>query len=330
MKRLPRFAAIATAAVAAVVAIVAASAPAEASVNPIPRLIRIAPVGEASSFPAALAASLIAPDASPLGANDWSCRPSSAHPFPVVLVHGTLENMLDNWNGLSPILRAAGYCVFAFNYGNTTGIAGVDGTDDMIVSANAITPFVNRVLSATHAAKVDLIGHSQGGALIRYYTDLLGGAPHVDQVIAITPSNHFTDVDGLLQLIDVLNLTPLVDGTLNALKLPALVQQTTPDSPFYVNVNSHGETVSGMKYTTIGTRNDEVVTPFTQSFITAGPGASVDNITLQNVCANDQSDHLSASYSKNVAQIILNKLAPNDQHAIFCYPQAAITGSTSL
>ena len=97
-----------------------------------------------------------------------------------------------------------------------------------------------------------------------------------------------------------------------------------------MNVNSHGETVSGMKYTNIGTRNDEVVTPFTQSFITAGPGASVDNIILQNVCGNDQSDHLSASFSKNVAQIILNKLAPNDQHTIFCYPQAPLTGSTSL
>jgi triacylglycerol esterase/lipase EstA (alpha/beta hydrolase family) len=329
MKRLPRLAAVATVAVATVAAIVTASLPAAAAVNPIPRAIRIAPLGEASSFPAALAASLIAPDASPLGANG-SCRPSAAHPFPVVLVHGTLENMLDNWNGLSPILKAAGYCVFAFNYGNTTGIPGLNGTDDMIASANAITPFVNQVLAQTGASKVDLIGHSQGGALIRYYTNLLGGAAHVDQVIAITPSNHFTDVDGLLQLINALNLTPLLDGTLNALQLPALVQQTTPNSPFYVNVNSHGETVSGMKYTNIGTRNDEVVTPFTQSFITAGSGASVDNITLQNVCGNDQSDHLSASYSKNVAQIILNKLAPNDQHAIFCYPQAPLTGSTSF
>ena len=133
-----------------------------------------------------------------------------------------------------------------------------------------------------------------------------------------------------MQLINALNLTLLLDGTLNALRLPALVQQTTPNSPFYVNVNGHGETIPRKKYTNIGTRNDEVVTPFTQSFITAGTGATVDNITLQNVCGNDQSDHLSAPYSKNVAQIILNKLAPNDQHAIFCYPQAPLTGSTSL
>jgi triacylglycerol esterase/lipase EstA (alpha/beta hydrolase family) len=328
MKRLPRLLAAGATVAAAVTAIVFATLPASASTSSTPRAIRIAPPGEASSFPAALAESLLTPNASPLGANDFGCHPSSAHPFPVVLVHGTFENMLDNWNGLSPILKAAGYCVFAFNYGNTTGIPGLNGTGDMIQSANAITPFVNRVLSATHASKVDLIGHSQGGALIRYYTDLLGGAAHVDQVIAITPSNHFTTLDGLTQLAHALNITQLVDGALDFLRLPAAVQQTTPNSPFYVNVNGHGETVPGMSYTVIGTRNDEVVTPFTQSFITAGPGATVDNITLQNVCGNDQSDHLSASYSKNVAQIILNKLAPNDQHAIHCYPQAAITGST--
>ena len=34
----------------------------------------------------------------------------------------------------------------------------------MIVSADAVTPFVNHVLSATRASKVDVIGQSQGGA----------------------------------------------------------------------------------------------------------------------------------------------------------------------
>ena len=52
-------------------------------------------------FSAALLASVPGPDRSPAGANDFPCKPSAAHPYPVVLVHGTFENAFDNWSGLT-------------------------------------------------------------------------------------------------------------------------------------------------------------------------------------------------------------------------------------
>src|SRR5690349_6797252 len=44
-----------------------------------------------------------------------NCRPSAAHPFPVVLVHGTFENST-MWSQFQPVLRQAGYCVSAIDY----------------------------------------------------------------------------------------------------------------------------------------------------------------------------------------------------------------------
>src|SRR5690606_40603680 len=52
----------------------------------------------------------------PAGVNDWSCR-SRSRPVPLILVHGTFANALDNWFATVPALRKAGHCVYAFNYG---------------------------------------------------------------------------------------------------------------------------------------------------------------------------------------------------------------------
>src|ERR1700735_5509967 len=68
-------------------------------------------------FLAGATATAFAPTTPPPGADNFACKPSAAHPNPVVLVHGTLANMDDNWQAASPILANHGYCVFAFNYG---------------------------------------------------------------------------------------------------------------------------------------------------------------------------------------------------------------------
>src|SRR3954451_20304075 len=142
------------------------------------------------------------PTASPPGANDWTCKPTAAHPFPVVLVHGTFADMSDSWQALSPLLKNNGYCVFALNYGSYagSGAVGIYGTGDIPNSAAELSAFVNKVLSATGAAEVDLVGHSQGGMMPRYYLKNLGGAAKVRALVGLSPSNHGTTLDGLFTL----------------------------------------------------------------------------------------------------------------------------------
>ena len=220
-------------------------------------------------------------DVSPPGANDWSCKPSAAHPYPVVLVPGTFENMAKNWATLSPALKSQGYCVFALNYGATNG---VDATGPVADSARQLAPFVEKVLASTGARKVDLVGHSQGGMMPRYYLGFLGGADKVNHLVGIAPSNHGTR--GLI--------TPTPDAVPPATSVGGSNCQACADqqagSPFLTELNSIGDTVPGPAYTVISTSHDEVVTPYPSQFL-AGPARQVTNITIQDKCPADVIDH---------------------------------------
>src|SRR5207253_349364 len=84
----------------------------------------------------------------------------------------------------APLPANHGYCVFTFNYGGSSASSVVQGTGDIAASAGQLASFVTRVRAATGAAKVDLVGHSQGGMMPRYYLKFLGGAALVNRLVA--------------------------------------------------------------------------------------------------------------------------------------------------
>ena len=217
--------------------------------------------------PAAAQSPYISPGISPPGANDWSCHPSAAHPYPVVLVHGTFGDMTVSWNLISPRLKQAGYCVFALDYGHR-------GTDLMEGSAAELRDFVNRVLAATGAHKVSLVGHSQGGMMPRYWIKNLGGEPLVEDLVGLVPSNHGTTV---------------TQGRSQGSWCVACDQQAA-GSPFLTALNSPDETPGAVDYTQVTTRYDQVVVPYSSAFLTAD--AQSTNITLQDRCPADAAEHL--------------------------------------
>ncbi len=241
----------------------------------------------------------------PPGANNFSCRPSAAHPDPVVLVHGTLANMNDNWQAASPILANHGYCVFAFNYGGSSPTADLQGTGDIAASARQLASFVSEVLAVTGAAKVDIVGHSQGGMMPRYYVDFLGGAAKVDKFVALAPSNYGTTLDGLTALGQTLGLLVPVNSLLST-ACEACVEQEEGSS-FLTALNAR-PTVPGVSYTVIESTGDEVVTPYTNAFLPPAP--NVTNITLQNQCPLDHADHLEIAADPVAMADMLNALGP--------------------
>jgi triacylglycerol esterase/lipase EstA (alpha/beta hydrolase family) len=218
------------------------------------------------------------------GWNDWTCKPSAAHPRPVVLVHGTFGNSVDNWLGLAPYLTARGYCVFSLDYGQLPGVPLFHGLGPIDRSAQQLDAFVDRVLGTTGAAEADLVGHSQGGMMPRYYLKFLGGAAEVNALVGIAPDNHGTTLNGLTKLL------PYFPGAEDLLSMatPGLADQVA-GSAFLAKLNQGGDTVPGVRYTVIATRYDEVVTPYTSGWL---QGPDVRNVLLQNLCAVDLSEHL--------------------------------------
>jgi hypothetical protein len=79
-------------------------------------------------------------------------------------------------------------------------------------------------------------------------------------------------------------------------------------SSFLTSLNQ-APTVPGVKYVVIETADDDVVTPYTNAFLPAA--ANVQNITLQNQCPQDASDHISIPYDSNALQDMINALGPD-------------------
>ncbi|WP_206795687.1 triacylglycerol lipase [Amycolatopsis sp. MtRt-6] len=256
--------------------------------------------------------SLAAPTIAPPGANDWTCRPSERHPNPVLLSNGTTANAYENWAGLSQKLADAGYCVFAGNFGGAPG-AFLQTVGPVADTAKALAAFGDKILAATGASKLDVVGHSQGGMNVRYWIKYLGGAGKISRLVGLSPSNHGTDLFGLLSTLQRIPGVPAALGTV----CQACNEQAV-GSAFLTDLNAGGETVPGIQYTVIQTRYDDVVTPYTSAFL--APGPNVRNILLQNVCGLDFTDHLGITYDPVAAGLVLNALDPAHAKTPPCVP----------
>jgi triacylglycerol esterase/lipase EstA (alpha/beta hydrolase family) len=266
-----------------------------------------------------------APDTPPPGANDWSCRPSAAHPDPVVLTHGLDANQTVNWQTFSPLLANHGYCVYTLTYG-MAGMPGPlyrpGGVVPMERSAQELSAFVDRVLASTGASKVDILGHSEGTLMPSYYVRFLGGESKVDKYVSLTPLWEGTTLLGLSTLYQwgqALGFQPVVDGAVNPAcgSCPQLLQ----GSEFLAKLHSAGVFAPGVTYTNIVTRYDQLVVPYASGL---GHGANVHNIVLQDRCALDFAEHAGVAADRNAAGHVLNALDPDHATPVPCVPASPL------
>jgi triacylglycerol lipase len=242
-------------------------------------------IGTPAAPPAAASAQATsAPTVASVVVDDWLCKPTAAHPSPVVLVHGTFSSSWNLLDRLALRIREAGHCVFAIDYGTLA-------TGPIEDSAAELKTYVGRVLAATGAAKLSMVGHSQGGMMPRYYLKFLGGAAKVDDLVGLAAPNHGS--------VNPLLLTPGLGQLCRA------CAQQRRGSAFLRRLNRGDETPGRVSYTNIVTRYDEVVLPHTSGYL-SGPRST--NVRLQDRCPRDRSGHLRVPENGPAIRLVLDAL----------------------
>lgn len=245
---------------------------------------------------------------------DWAARPTAAHPNPVVLLHGTNDTSAA-FTELATALRGAGYAVFALDYGreqrSARGRAGGAGTADIGTSAREVAAFIDKVLSCTGAARVDLVGHSQGGLLAHLYVRGAGGmsgrghagAARVGRVVTLGSTVHGASplgpLDGTAHLRTV---APALDALLG----PSARQQVR-GSQVLGWLAAEADAAPGVAYTSIASRLDHTVRPVTAQHL--APGPNVANIWLQDVDPGSTTSHADLPRDPVVIRLVLAALA---------------------
>ena len=243
--------------------------------------------------------------------DDWSARPSAEKPWPVILIHGTVDTK-GVWQELGTELRADGWCVFAPDYGKR-------GTAAMEESAVQLGAYIEAVRTITGAEQVILIGHSQGGLLARYWMRTSGQARYVKHLVSLGAPNHGTTMGGILSPLVTNNLTEnIMHSLIHRWFGPVGFQQITGSEIFAVfnddgarntdddgasSTHGSGELEDGVDYTCIASRQDTVVQPPETCFLN-GPAHQVRNVWVQDIIPRANVQHQDLPMNKHVRAII--------------------------
>jgi len=189
--------------------------------------------GHSPGVPADGARADAAPDASRLA-------PPAAGPYPIVLAHGlfgfTSIGPLDYFYGVAPVLEAQGRTVVA------TAVDPVQSSD---VRGAQLVAAIEQIRASTGAAKVVIIGHSQGGLDARWAAahdpDAVAavitiatphrGSPVADVATGLVPGDSAAALDALADLFGFSGTS--FEGALQDLTSAgaSAFNAATPDAP---------------------------------------------------------------------------------------------------
>ncbi|KAL1410151.1 hypothetical protein Q8F55_004154 [Vanrija albida] len=246
------------------------------------------------------------------GVNDYNCKPQAGKD-PVIFLHGLGAPSGVNWFTKAPIVAANGYCVFTPQYGSVNQIWF--GFASMRSSSKEVAGIVQKVLAATGAKKVNIVGHSMGTTVGSYYIKFDGGKDVVNHFVGFGANYKGSTLYGVNALVRTI---PGVTPALRA--VCASCDEFLPPSQFLTDLQAGGVSVPGVDYTTIVSNLDQIVIPYTSGLLREEP--AVTNIVIQEQCGliPDIAGHLAQAVDPNVTAWILWALGGKQGKIPGCIP----------
>ena len=164
-------------------------------------------------------------------ASTWSSRHRDK--LPVLVIPGYAQPSWYFMYGIYRMLKRHNYPVFK--------ISLFFNIRDIRDSAKQVRDLVEEILAKTGAPKIDLVAHSMGGLISRYYIQNLGGSKKVKNLLTIT--------------------TPHYGTNMAVFAIGKGARQMVPGSKFLRELNKKGEIYGDIRYTCIWTDTDEIVIP---------------------------------------------------------------------
>ncbi|PHH77993.1 hypothetical protein CDD80_7504 [Ophiocordyceps camponoti-rufipedis] len=248
--------------------------------------------------------------------DNFACKSPGKNP--IVLLHGLFGSPQIELNEFEAWMRRQGYCTFAPFYGSyAPNIPILGGLKPISQSSKEIAAYIRDVLRRTGAAKIDLVGHSEGAFQVLYGPKFGGYASNVDNIVAIASPTHGTDLSRIYNLVNI------IPG-LNRQILRRILQTVgcgacadlVPQGEAVTRLNDGRPIVQpGNTVTIITSRRDEIITPVETAFVNE-PG--VRNLFVQEYCPNDISGHVGEAYDYSVWQLARNAIERNYNRPIDC------------
>jgi triacylglycerol lipase len=160
---------------------------------------------------------------------------------PIVFVHG-YNSSGAIWGTMIAQLKAEGYTdaeLVAWSY---------NWSQSNATTAQQLSARIDQLLTATGAAKVDIVTHSMGGLSTRHYIKSLRGAGKVDAWVSLAGPNHGTNAAFAC--------------------FTASCVEMRPGSSFLSKLNAKDETPGAPRYATWTSPCDEVISPRSSTALT--------------------------------------------------------------